>query len=180
MRIYLWLLAMLLVFSGATFPHGEGTGISRPTLKKLFPQADSFVTKPLSLSAEQRQKLETRLGSKLTANELKAPAYVASRQGRSIGVVWSAEGQLREGPVDVIVGLDLQGKVVGVALAHSPVARLGQSSYLKQYQNLTARSDFQEGKDLKALPGQPGSQVIAKTAKKAAIVIHQTFLGGKS
>lgn len=180
MKLYLLVLALLVAASGLpAFAHGEGTGIPPATLKKLFPQADNFTTKPVNLTAEQRQRLEARLGSKLSETELKAPAYVASRQGRSIGVVWSAEGQLKQGPVDVIVGLDLQGKLVGVALAHSPVASLGQSSYLKQYQRLTARSSFQEGKDLKALSGQPGSQVVAQAARKAAIVIHETFLGGK-
>ena len=177
----IWLLVCLMLLSVQPgWTHGdEGGGVPQATLKKLFPAADSFVTRPLNLKPEQRKRIETRLAEKLEDHDLKASAYVASSKGRSIGVAWSTDAHLKQGVVDVIVGLDLQGKVVGVALAHSPVPALGQSSYLNQYKQLTARSEFREGKDLKSLPGQPGSAVVAKAAKKAAVVIDENFLGGK-
>lgn len=159
--------------------HGEESGVAKATLKKLFPGADSFVTKPLNLSAEQKRKIEARLGTKLEDHDLTAPAYVASTKGRSIGIVWATDAHLPQGAIDIIVGLDLKGNLTGVAVAHSPIAALGQSGYLSQYSKLNSHSQFKEGKDLKAIPGQSGSAVVAKAAQKAAIIIEETFLGAK-
>lgn len=159
--------------------HGEESGVAKTTLKKLFPKADSFVTRPLNLSAEQKRKIEARLGTPLEDHDLKAPAYVASLKGRSIGIVWATDAHLAKGAVDVIVGLDLKGNLTGVAVAHSPIAAIGQSSYLGQYSKLNSHSEFKEGKDLKAIPGQSASAVVAKAAQKAAIIIDETFLGAK-
>lgn len=153
--------------------------MAKASLKKLFPKADSFVTKPLNLSADQRHKIEARIGTTLEDHDLKAPAYIASLKGRSIGIVYATDAHLPQGAVDVIVGLDLKGNLTGVTVAHSPIAAIGQSSYLGQYSKLNSHSQFVEGKDLKAIPGQSASAVVAKAAKKAAVIIDETFLGAK-
>ena len=129
-------LMLLLVQPGWT--HG-GQALSKETLKKLFPQADNFVTKPLGLSADQRQKIEARLGAKLEDHDLKAPAYIASSKGRSVGIIWATDAHLKKGNVDVIVGVGLDGKVSGVVLDHSKVSGLDKPAYLDQYKKLTTR-----------------------------------------
>lgn len=172
------LLLLLLLLTAPAWAHGD-EGVTQATLKKLFPAADSFVTKSLNLSPEVRKKIETRLGTKLEDHDLKTPAFVATAKGRSLGVAWATDAHLKEGDVDVIVGVDLSGKLTGLALAHSPVASLGQSSYLNQYKALTVRSNFAEGKELKPHKNGAASRLVAAAAKKAAVVIHESFLGGK-
>lgn len=173
----LWLgLALMLLLVQPGWTHG-GQALSKETLKKLFPQADNFVTKPLGLSAEQRKKIETRLGAKLEDHDLKAPAYIASSKGRSVGIVWATDAHLKRGNADVIVGVGLDGKVTGVVLDHSKVAGLDKPAYLDQYKKLTTKSAFQQGKDLQALAGQePSSKMIAAAVKKAAVIIDETYL----
>lgn len=170
-------LMLLLVQPG--WSHG-GQALSKETLKKLFPQADNFVTKPLSLTAEQRKKIETRLGAKLEDHDLKAPAYIASSKGRSVGIVWATDAHLKRGNADVIVGVGLDGKVTGVVLDHSKVAGLDKPAYLDQYKKLTTSSSFQEGKDLKPLAGQePSSKLVAAAVRKGVAIIDESFLAKK-
>jgi hypothetical protein len=173
----LWLsLAVMLLLAQPGWTHG-GQALSKETLKKLFPQADNFVTKPLGLSADQHKKIEARIGAKLEDHDLKAPAYIASSKGRSVGIVWATDAHLKKGNADVIVGVDLEGNVTGVVLDHSKVAGLDKPAYLDQYKKLTTKSSFQQGKDLKALAGQePSSKLIAACAKKAAVIIDETYL----
>lgn len=176
----LWLgLALMILLSPASWAHG-GEPLSKEALKKLFPQADNFVTKPLSMKVEQRKKLEAKLGAKLEDHDLNAPAYIASSKGRSIGIVWATDAHLKKGLVDVIVGVDLNGKVTGVVLDHSNVPGLNMPAYLDQYKKLTTRSAFQEGKDLKALSGQEASsKLVAAAVKRSATIIDEIFLSKK-
>jgi hypothetical protein len=173
-----WILTWLLALS--SWAHtGEG-GPPAAALKRLFPAAESFVTRPLSLTPDMQKRIATRLGAKLESHDLKSPAYVPTRNGQSLGVAWVTDAHLKEGLADVIVGLDRDGKVVGVALEHSPVALLAQSSYLKQYKNLSSRAAFRQGQDLKALKSNPAaSALVASAVRKAAVVIDEVFLGGK-
>lgn len=180
-RALLTLLTTLSVASAPLWAHtGEGSqGPSKAVLKRLFPSADSFVTKPVAVTPAQRQAIQSRLGTALEGHDLKTNAYIATAGGRSAGIVWVTDAHLKEGLVDVVVGIDMQGKLTGVALEHSPNPRLAQSGYLGQYKGLTVRSAFQEGKDLKPLSGQaPASKLIAQAVKKAATSIHVVFLGG--
>ena len=158
----------------------EGEGPSQATLKRLFPSADNFVTRPLSLTAEAQAKVQARLSRKLEAHDLKSKVYVPTKDGKSLGVVWVTDAHFKEGLADVVVGLDLQGKVAGVGLEHSPVALLAQSNYLNQYKKLNARSVFLQGKDLKPLPSNPAaSSLLAAAVRKAVAVIDAAYLGGK-
>ena len=178
----LFCLGLLLLMAVPAWSHGsEGHGgVEKAILKKLFPTADNFVTKPLEFSAEQRKAIEKRLGAKLEGHDLEAPAYVASLKGRSLGVVWATDAHLKKGAVDVIVGVDLAGKVTGVVLNHSKVPGLNMPAYLDQYKKLTTQSAFQEGKDLKPLAGQEvSSKVVAAAVRKGVAIINESFLAKK-
>lgn len=176
----LWLgLALVLLLSLPGSTH-SGEPLPKEALKKLFPQADNFVTKPLGMKVEQRKKLEAKLGVKLEDHDLNAPAYIASSKGRSIGIVWATDAHLKKGPVDVIIGVDLKGKLTGVVLDHSTVPGLNMPAYLDQYKKLTTRSAFQEGKDLKPLTGQEASsKLVAGAVRKGVAIMNESFLTKK-
>lgn len=175
-----WLgVALMLLLGLPVWSHG-GQALPKETLKKLFPQADSFVTKPLGLKTEQRKRIEARLGAKLEDHDLNAPAYIASSKGRSLGIVWATDAHLQKGNVDVLVGVGIDGKVAAVVLDHSKVPGLNTAAYLDQYKKLTTSSSFQEGKDLKPLPGQePSSKMVAAAVKKGVVLIDESFLAKK-
>ena len=165
---------LLLCLSAPVWAHGE-EGPPTAALKRIFPAAESFVTKPLNLTPAVRQKIAARLGQTLEGHDLKSKAYIPTSKGQSLGVVWATDAHLKEGLVDVLVGLDRQGKVAGVALEHSPVASLGQSGYLNQYKGLTSTASFQP----KSTAGNPvASKVVSQAVRKSAIVIQEAFLGG--
>lgn len=170
------LCLLVLCLTAPVWAHGDGEGPPSAALKRIFPAAESFVTRPVNFTAAVQQKISSRLGKPLEGHDLKSNAYIPTAKGQSLGVVWGTDAHLKEGLVDVLVGLDRQGKVVGVALDHSPVASLAQSSYLNRYKGLTAAASFQ----VKPLSGNPAaSQVVSQAVRKSAVVIQEAFLGGK-
>lgn len=170
---------MALLLGSAAWGHGpEEHGASTPTalLKKVFPAASGFVQKDLHLGHDSslRGHVEARLGAKLEGHDLEAPAWVATSGGRSAGVAWMTDVHLPSGNADVLVGVDLKGKIVGVALGHAPAALSG-ASFLKQFAGKTASSPLQVGQDLKAAPGQDqASKQVAAAVRKAVIVLTES------
>jgi hypothetical protein len=171
-------LLLLLALASVAWSHtGDGQGPSKATLQRLFPRAQSFVTRPLTLTPEVQKRIAARLGQPLEEHDLKSSAYVPTYEGRSLGVVWVTDAHLKEGLADVLVGVDLSGKIVGVALEHSPVPLLAQSSYLKQFAGLAPSANFAQIKPVRSNPA--GSKLVSAAVRKGAIVIEEAFLGGK-
>lgn len=164
------IVALLALLAVPALAHtGEG-GPPKKLLQKLFPKADAFVTRTIDWKAA-RASIERRLGAKLEDHDLEAPAYIATAKGQSVGVAWMTDAHLKGGEADVLVGLDLEGRIVGVALDHSPVPSLAQSSFLKQFQGMTAFDKVQ------AAPKQEeGSRLVAAAVKKGYYVLRAAVL----
>jgi hypothetical protein len=171
-------LLLLLALALPLLAHGpDGDEPSPEQLKKLFPTADAFVARPLKLEGALVKTIEQRLGAKLEGHDLEAQAYVATQKGRSLGAAWMTDVHLKQGLVDVLVGVDLDGKLVGVLLNHSPIPALAQSSYLAQYKGLSYSSAFKIGQDLKAHPKYAdASSQLAAAVKKGVVVLSTALL----
>lgn len=173
-----WLIALVCLWLAAPgWPHGgEIGGPSAAVLKRLFPAAESFVTRPLQLDAAAQKAVASRLGKPLEAHDLKSKAYIPVAKGQSLGVVWVTDAHLKEGLVDVVVGVDRQGTVVGVALQHSPVAALAQSAYLNQFKGQPISTRLKQDRPLASNPA--ASRLVAQAVFKCAVVIDEAYLGG--
>lgn len=175
-RVWLIALASLWLAAPGWTHGGETGGPSATVLKRLFPAAESFVTRPLQLDAGTQKRVAGRLGQPLEAHDLKSSAYIPVAKGQSLGVVWATDAHLKEGLVDVIVGVDRQGKVVGVALEHSPVAALAQSAYLNQFKGQTISPRLKQARALSSHAAASGR--VARAVFKCAVVIDEAYLGG--
>ncbi len=171
-------ISLSLLLTLPSWSHGEHEGgVNKALLKKLFPTATSFVTKPLKMEDVTRKAIETELGVKLEGHDLSSPAFVATVKGKSIGVAWATDVHFPKKAADVIVGTDLQGKLVGVVLDHSSISSLSQSSYLKQYQGKTSASKFKVGVDLEASEKHvKPSQDLADAVRRATVVLSRAIL----
>jgi len=176
----LTLLLFLLALAGLTLPvpaHGddehEGHGPPRALLQKIFPTAQAFVPHKLSLSPAARARIEKTLGEHLEGHDLTASLYVPTQGGRSAGLAWMTDAHLAAGKsADVVVGVDLKGRVVGVQLAHSPVASLAAPSFLDQFRGKTGTSSFA----VKPPAGQAAaSKEVAKAARKATLILGESL-----
>ena len=173
-RLLLYLFLSLL---GTSLAH-EGKGPPTDLLKRVFPTAEGFVTKDLKLAApELRSRVEARLGYKLTESDLKTKAYVATVRGRSIGAAWATELPLGTGFADVAVGLDLDGRVVGVAVDHSPIPALAQPGFLSQFQGQNGQT---VGQNLRPPAGQAAAgQKLASSVRTGVVVLTEALLNRK-
>lgn len=171
-------LGLTLLLTLPSWSHGpDDGGINQAILKKIFPTATNFVTKPMKIEGAARQAIEKNLGAKLEGHDLNSPAFVAVAKGKSIGVAWATDVHFPKGSADVFVGANLQGKIVGVALDHSSIVSLAQPSYLKQYQGKTSSSKFKVGTDVQSVEkyAKP-SQDLANAVRRATVVLSRTIL----
>lgn len=123
-----------------------------------------------------RARVERRLAAKLEPQDLTAPGYVATVGGRSIGVAWMTDLPVGAKFADVVVGVDVQGKIVGVLVDHSPIPALAQPSFLAQFRGKGPDAAWTMGGDLRPAPGQAGaSQRLAAAVRKGVIILNEAL-----
>lgn len=157
--------------------HGGGHSHEAPTakLKQIFPKAESFVTKDLTISPDARQRIEAKLGKKLHDHDLQGHVFVATTGGRSTGVAREAHVHM-DGEVDIVVGVDLKGAVQGVVVTGAPAA-VCSPSFLNQFKGKTAASAMKVGGDVKAAPGAAqASTTIAFEVRESVLILTEAAL----
>lgn len=150
--------------------HGPAQFI--PFLRKVFPQGQEFRPRSLDLSSQGAlcRRVESASGSKLAGMDFHVPVFDVLSGGRKIGVAWMTEVPRGQDFVGVIVGADLKGRIVAVALDAAPPS-VDNRAFLDQFKGKTARSPLKVGGDLKAAPKDPAlSQRIANGVRKAIVL----------
>ena len=155
-----WLAALSLVLVAAVWAFGyltSGADVA-PLVSQVLPGAD---------------KIETRgalfVGTRASDGALVGYAAVGSAPGYG-------------GPIDVLVGVDPQGEVMGVTVVtqrETPgfFRRLGQQNFLEQYSGATINQPLQLGNDLDAVAGATlSSEGMAASIRQAVQVIAQQGL----
>jgi hypothetical protein len=80
------------------------------TMKKLFPEAEGYLTADIGISDEQREKIEARLGFELLPGQQDRFLYftMTDADGAEIGTVIAASQKGQYGAIEFIVGLDTE------------------------------------------------------------------------
>ena len=104
-------------------------------LASIFPKAAKFVEKKATLSADQATGIEKEIGTKLRSEDRKPIFYVAMNDKKKpMGLVLFVDVKGPHGVVDGGVGLDMNGKVVKVAVyKHKEAAGVADDKFLKQF-----------------------------------------------
>jgi hypothetical protein len=145
--------------------------LSERDLERIFPDADSFETRDIKLTAEQVKFVEARLGGALS-DSLKTISIAFAISGKKkTGVAVAIPLAGMEESV-AAVGFGLSGKVEKVRLIAVPKgSRLQAESFLSRFEGLSAASDF-EG----AAFGEDGeTKSICEAVKQAAVIIGAIF-----
>jgi NosR/NirI family nitrous oxide reductase transcriptional regulator len=155
-----WLAALSLALVAAVWAYGyftSGADVA-PLVGKVLPGAD---------------KIETR-----------GALYVGTRAADGALVGYAAVGSAPGygGPIDVLVGVDPQGQVIGVSVVaqrETPgfFRRLDQQNFLGQYSGAQVSQPLQLGNDLDAVAGATlSSEGMAASIRQAVAVIAQQGL----
>lgn len=161
---------------------GDGKTVSNK-LNSIFSKATGFFLKTATLTADKVDSIEAALGAKLRPTDLKPTYYIALGANRKpMGAVLFVDVESPKGTIDGAVGLNMQGKVVKVAVyADKEASGIADAKFLKQFEGFGVENKFQVGVDVKAASGhKDASQAVALMPKKVLLMTYALFPKKKS
>ena len=146
-------------------------------LKKIFPRADKIMETRISLDPEQTKKVEARVGHPLLAKDY--TMYVGKQQGKMLGYAMVDEEIGKYRPITSLVGVDPDGKVLGVAIMVYRESRGGEIShqrFLEQLVGKTHRDPIRVRQDIIAISGATLSvRAVSTQVRKALAIVEEVF-----
>lgn len=153
-------------------------GGTEALVRRLFPEAAQVVRKPMELAGHAGEDIGKILGQPLEGHDLESPALVAtSSDGRSLGAAWQTDAHLSGGDATVVVGMGLDGKVVGVLVEGSPEAGVESPAFLGRFTRKTA-SALEDPGLARAAEGSSAEAALAVAAavRRAAVVLKEGLI----
>jgi len=156
------------------------------TMQRLFPQARDYKTVTVKMTDEKAAAIEKALGTRLDASEKSEFNFYEITGGpgkpRPIGTVLALAGKGQYGVIEVVVGLDGEGTIVGAYIQRSRerVTKAIQApEFLKQFEGKAKGYAFEVGKDLKpaSAEAEAASRVVAFVVMKM-LVFNDVLHGG--
>jgi len=182
-RTIFWLVAaaVSVIIAGSCSAHdlvwpGE-------KLKILFPQADSFEQKNLSVSDEQKSSIEKTLGSKLPEEDLKPSIYLAiiktgtDSPPRKAAAIMFIDAFGEGGKIEMGVVVSGKGEVMKIHISENKESsKITREVFLKQFEGKKATDLFKVGSDITAPDAVAKSaQAVASGARRGLLVINEMF-----
>ena len=173
----LWLCCICVTASGLA--HG---GLSPDMLKKLFPEAENFVTRQKTLSAQAVAKVEQSSGAKVQELDKHLTAYVAlakdpqTSKSRSLGAVLMMDAKGTKGAIDLAVAYNLDGTVKKVLIVENKDDKsLESAAFLKQVEGKRPADNWDLQKDFN-LGTNPGSAREVILAVRRGMYLFLAFI----
>lgn len=113
----------------------------------------------------------------------KVDFYVASRNGKPLGVAIIDVQPGRWGPVEFIIGMDFQARVRKVRVMSYQEKRgrpIARRSFMTQYVGKTSKSTLTVGRDITGISGATiSSRAATFSVKKALVLLEELYLKEK-
>ena len=159
------------------------------TMKKLFPAARDYRTSTVKFDAGNIRAVEQALGGpfeEASAGEFNFYDIMGVAQGKpqKLGTLMALAGKGEYGVIEVVIGVDTSGKVIGAYIQRSRerVTRALQSpAFLSQFNGKTAAADFALGTSLKpaATDAEAASRTVGEVVRKMLVFYEVLAKGGK-
>lgn len=149
------------------------------TMQKIFPQARDYKTITVKM-ADKIPAIEKQLGAKMDESEKGEFNYYDILGGSGkLGTIMALAGKGEYGVIEVVIGLDANGKIVGAYIQRSRergTKALESADFLSQFAGKTKNDGFG---GIKPAPGaENASQVVTFVVKKM-LVFHDVLTNGK-
>ena len=151
------------------------------TMARIFPEARDYATVTKRMAPQDVARIEKALGVHLEESERQDFNFyeiLGARKGskpRRLGTIMAHAGKGEYGVIEVVAGVSVDGKVVGVYVQRSrerATKALKDAGFLKQFLGKGGASRLVVGKDLQ--PASPeaveGSRVVAVAVKKMLVI----------
>ena len=187
-RIYCYrrvcvLLTLIFLMAGVPlFSNAQNTEVPIQRLAALFPKAKKFVQKSAVLTPDKIASIEKDIGDKLRATDLKPIFYIPINEANQpIGLALFVNVEGPSSVIDGAVGLNMQGKVVKVAVYdREEMDTIASEAFLKQFIGMGIDDAFKVGVDVVAADGYEGaSNAVALLPKKTLVMSYALFLKRK-
>ncbi|MBI2821966.1 MAG: hypothetical protein HYX74_07055 [Acidobacteria bacterium] len=169
----------LLCVTSSIWAHG---GLTPDALKKLFPEAENFVSRQKVLSAQAITKVEQSSGSKIHDVDKNLTVYVAlgkdpqTKKTRSIGAVLMVDAKGARGMIDLAVAYGLDGTVKRVlVMKNADDKTLESETFLKQFEGKKPSDRWDLQKDFN-LAGNPASAREVIQAVRRGMYLFLAFM----
>lgn len=175
MRILTVAVLSLNIFCGLAF--AEVLTSKEEALKQLLAQAETVTPKTVSLSEEQKKKIERNAGVELNSDEFRF--YIGEAAGKIVG--YAAEDTVpgKWGPIHYILGITPEGRVTNVIILEYKERRgrpVAKKRFLKQYIDKTASDPVRLRKDIDGVTGATiSSRGITDGVRKLLYIFEEFF-----
>jgi len=177
------LLALVfLMVSPPLIGYAHETEFPGQKLASIFPKAKKFVQKSAVLTPDKIAAIEKELGAKLGPEDMKPIFYLPiNEKNRPMGLVLFVDVKGPLGVIDGAVGLNMQGKIVKVAVYdHKETGAIAGEAFLKQFIGMGIDDAFKVGEDVEAVgEHEAASTAVALLPKKTLVMSYALFLKRK-
>lgn len=160
-----------------------------PTMQKIFPPARDYKTVTVKMTPERIAAIEEALGAKLDESEKSEFNFydiigVAEGKPQKLGTVMALAGKGEYGAIEVVIGVEDSGKIVGAYIQRSrerATKAIQAAEFLNQFAGKTKDDGLDVGKELKpaASDAEAASRIVAFVVKKM-LVFHDVLMKGDS
>ena len=179
-KIFLLMITLLFNFTFHANAHEKTWPEKR--LRQIWPDAQSFTSRQITLSSSQISKLQTE-GIKLSSSDRSPSFYFAQSKSSStdkpktIGIIVFIDDSGDNGRMEITVAMGSDGQVKKVDLwEQSENALVSKDDFLKQFVGKTKDNSFILDKDYKAVEAAPkASAAVAHAVDKALKITNAEF-----
>lgn len=159
------------------------------TMQKIFPAARDYRTTTVKFDAGNTRAVEKVLGGPFEEASAEFNFYdimgVVQGKPQKLGTLMALAGKGEYGVIEVVIGVDTSGKIVGAYIQRSRerVTRALQSAaFLSQFTGKTTTADFEVGKSLTpaAADAEAASRTVAQVIRKMMVFYQVLAKGGRS
>ena len=177
------LLALVfLMVSTPLISNAHETEFPGQKLASIFPKVKKFIQKSAVLTPDKIAAIEKELGVKLRPEDMKPIFYLPiNEKNKPIGLVLFVDVKGPLGVIDGAVGLNMQGKIVKVAVYdHKETDAIAGEVFLKQFIGMGIDDAFKVGEDVEAVgEHEAASSAVALLPKKTLVMSYALFLKRK-
>ena len=171
-------IILALVFSA----QGHEKKWPEKRLKQVWPTAQSFTSKQISLTSTQISQLEAE-GVKIGSSDRGPTFYFAqekvpsSDKTKTIGIILFVDAIGANGVMEISVSMGGDGKTKKINIwEHSENSLIAKDDFLKQFIDKTSKDSFRANKDYQSVPDAiKASEAVAKAVEKALKITNIIF-----
>ncbi|MEK2644184.1 FMN-binding protein [Bdellovibrio sp. BCCA] len=171
---YLTLLPVTMITSMA---YATDYFTTEQAQKVLFPEADTFVANPVTLTDEQKEKIEEI--AKVRQRKKEVPAWRAEKKGKLLGWFIIDEVIGKHEFITYSVAISPEGKVLGLEIMSYRETKGGQvrdSSWRKHFAGKTISDPFKLDVDIPNISGATLSSRNITDGVKRLLSFHKIVL----